>query len=227
MVQAEVQRQLGPLLEHIQLLEQQNVQLQQQLQPTNTPQLQAAAAESHGAGRHQPMHAAAGADDLLRQRPQAAIRGVGPLPVVDERGDVAGDRESSSLPGGNRASTQPDGAGHGSGSMFQAFLAGLRGQRERSPSPEVIEATGRSTTSAPVDGGRTSLPRASTNEASGPSVLDALAKGVQQLQELQAQALQKGEASPEAIRQTIPPFPVLKEPSGDQSGLQLQIGWIW
>ena len=56
-------------------------------------------------------------------------------------------------------------------------------------------------------------------------VLDALTKGVQQLQELQAQALQKGEASPEAIRQTIPPFPLLKLPARDQSGLQLQ-DWL-
>ena len=56
-------------------------------------------------------------------------------------------------------------------------------------------------------------------------VLDALTKGVQQLQELQAQALQKGEASPEAIRQTIPPFPALELPAGDQFGLQLQ-DWL-
>ena len=61
--------------------------------------------------------------------------------------------------------------------------------------------------------------------AQGTGVLDALACGVQQLQELQAQALQKGESSPEAIRQTIPPFPMLKGPSGDQSGLQLQ-DWL-
>ena len=89
--------------------------------------------------------------------------------------------------------------------MFQAFLSGLRGQRERSPSPEVIEAT----RGAPRDGEGTALPRASTNGAAASGV-PMHWPGVQQLQELQAQALQKGDASPEAIRQTIPPFPVLK-----------------
>ena len=68
-------------------------------------------------------------------------------------------------------------------------------------------------------------PRPPATGTQGAGVLDALARGVQQLQELQAQALQKGESSPELVRQTISPFPMLKAPSGDQSGLQLQ-DWL-
>ena len=100
--------------------------------------------------------------------------------------------------------------------MFQSLLSGLRGTRESSVPPTVPHRAEngepRSTDGIP-----------GTTQFSG--VLDALTKGVQQLQELQAQAMQKGESSPEGVRQTIPAFPALKLPVGDQSGLQLQ-DWL-
>ena len=111
--------------------------------------------------------------------------------------------------------------GQGSAGVLQSLLSGIRGVRDRSRSSgaEFVDNGGMNA----ADGRRES--RSTPVGAQGTGVLDAWACGVQQLQELQAQALQKGESSPEAIRQTIPPFPMLKGPSGDQSGLQLQ-DWL-
>ena len=52
-----------------------------------------------------------------------------------------------------------------------------------------------------------------------PGLLDALAKGVQQLQEIQAQTLQEEDKSPESVRTTIPALPL------SLSGLELQ-DWL-
>ena len=102
-MQAEVQRQLGPLLEHIHLLEQRNTKLQQQLQPTGTMQKPASAAAGREEGVRQLMQTtAAGEDPVLPQQPQATVREGHCLPVY--RGGRGGNEDNASLPGRHRAS---------------------------------------------------------------------------------------------------------------------------
>ena len=69
-------------------------------------------------------------------------------------------------------------------------------------------------------------PSSSFGRQDPPNLLDAIAKGVQQLQEIQVQSFRREEDnSPEQVKSTCSPLPNLKAPSGDNAGVQLQ-DWL-
>ena len=206
-------------MEHLQHLEHRNQQLQEQLHPTTASQQPGQPAAYDGSLLPQQEQAVARERALLSQLQQSEARESPLIPVVEEGSGDGRAGGGNPLPERLRATQATE--GQGSAGVLQSLLSGIRGVRDRSRSPgaEFVDNGGMNA----ADGRRES--RSTPVLAQGTGVLDALACGVQQLQELQAQALQKGESSPEAIRQTIPPFPMLKGPSGDQSGLQLQ-DWL-
>ena len=224
-IQAEVQRQLGPLVEHIQRLERLNELLQQQAQQGHQPQ-QTAAPELHAV--RQPPQTAAPELQAVRQPPQTAAPELHavrqPLqtlvselrPTCSVSGVATGpERVAQGTSCGDAGYPRTEGTPVRSEGLWSSLMAGLpraRGNTTTSTEPRANPTT---TSTAPLSEG-----------TSSPGLLDALAKGVQQLQEIQAQTLQQQEdKSPEAVRTTIPALPSLKAPSGSLSGLELQ-DWL-
>ena len=65
-----------------------------------------------------------------------------------------------------------------------------------------------------------------TASCGSPNILEAIAKGMQQLQELQVQSLKREEdGSPEQAKSSVASLPTLKAPQGDLAGVQLQ-DWL-
>ena len=215
-IQAEVQRQLGGLLEKLQRTEAENVRLQRQLAEVQREEPKDSVVDSRPSLRQR-------AEPLLPPQPPAGdLRPkVTSTARSDFRSDVLGGlweeisgrlgvaREHAATGGqGGRGvpgndEHQGGGKALNEGEVRQVQRSDLQGPPLQQPGP---------------------MP--SSSSTTPPSLLDAIAKGIQQLQELQVQSLRKEEdGSPEQIKTTVTNLPTLRAPSDDQAGVQLQ-DWL-
>ena len=193
-IQAEVQRQLGSLLDRLSVAEAENARLQEALHSQQQrPSIQQDAAS--GSAR---------ASGLPLREEGLGTRG------RDQRGVIP-------LSSGDPWSSIWEGI---SGKFGARAKVGAQQTEPRMPSAAVPELLG-----APA----VPLAKAESSEplptGSPPNILEALAQGMQQLQDLQAKALKKDGSSddtPEVVKTATVSLPILPSPHPENSGVQLQ-----
>ena len=217
-IQAEVQRQLGELLGRLQTVEQDRDRLRAELSQERARATNVAwspwinAGGEMGVAAELPVH-----EEGLRRDPPPLPQGP-PVPQHEgsRRPVLQGEAAQSAPPRSTEATTTtsmptfgsgPQAVGEPEGGERSSLLRSLLGPRVRTPSP----------VGPPRQGGES-------------SILEALTKGVQQLQELQAQALTKGEAPPtiEVVKPgtvALPLLPDLKKGDAAGSALKFQ-DWL-
>ena len=246
-IQAEVQRQLGGLLERLQRSEAENARLQKQLEQRDQEDRAATTAPNPPAPR-------APTESPVPPVPQAphpprVLRPPNVHGVFTEPGVEVGPREPQSSqcmapmtgslrPPELREEARRDLLGSLWGEISGRLGASRDGVAERGGGREgqgqvELEPRRTSPEGRGLDGfeGRNAM--GSTMPISNPSLpqsppnlLDAITKSIQQLQELQVQSFRKEEdGSPEQVKSTVPALPFLKAPQGDAAGVQLQ-DWL-
>ena len=213
-IQAEVQRQLGTLLDRLSQAEMENQRLQEALTRERIA----------GASGRQPLphdRRGEGVNENARREP-----------VVDEREDprVLGQGlradEGVTMGAVSRVATDP----------LAALWEGISGRLGARPKVGAVNADSTSpdpTRAAKARGSATNpedpeRPSDSQVESAPGGVIETLAQSMKQLQDLQLKALKKDEASglaPEVVKTATVSLPLLPDPEGETSGLLLQ-DWL-
>ena len=197
-IQAEVQRQLGGLLDRLRQSEAETARLQRLLsEATAAPRV--------------PLQ-----PPLPEEEPPARVA---TETVPPEREENLGD-----VHGGAREGSRRDLLG----SLWDEISGRIGSVQASNQSMRKAVSVSRLPSPPPQkDDNHVQPPLAPSMSSSGPpNLLDAIAKGVQQLQELQVQTLKREEdGSPEQVKSSMTSLPALKAPQGDMAGVRLQ-DWL-
>ena len=188
-IQAEVQRQLGSLLDRLSVAEAENARLQEALCQQQL---------------RQPTHVEAGVSDLPPREDGAGASNRG------QRGIIP-------LSSGDPWSSIWEGISGKFGARAKAGVQQTEGQQSRAEVPGLLTAA-----TGPPAKADTSVPAPS---GTPPNILETLAQGMQQLQDLQAKAMKRDgslDEVPEVVKTATVSLPTLPPPNPETSGLQLQ-----